>query len=85
MPSVSTSSQQYPLSDATYDIISVLYQKSQSIEHYRRFLDDVRNDTRLTQLLVQIKHDDERHIELLKTHLGRLLTTDMSPSRAKQV
>jgi hypothetical protein len=63
----------HPLSSATYDVIALIYRKSQIFEDYQRCLDDVRDDTLLTQLLIQMRHDDERHLGSLKAHLGRLL------------
>jgi hypothetical protein len=64
---------QYPLSNAAYDIIVVLHEKSKAIEAYNRYLDDVQSDTALRQALVEIRHDDQRHVERLKSHLPRLL------------
>lgn len=63
----------HPISKAAYDVIAMIHRKAQLFEDYQRCLDDVRDDTRLTQLIVQMRHDDERHLGLLKAHLGRLL------------
>jgi hypothetical protein len=61
------------LSKPAKHLIAILHKKIRNIEAYERFLNDVRDDTRLTQLVVQMKHDDEQHIELLKGHMGRLM------------
>jgi len=63
----------HPISKAAYDVIAMIHRKAQVFEDYQQCLDDVRDDTRLTQLIVQMRHDDERHLTLLKAHLGRLL------------
>lgn len=65
----------YPLSDAAYDIIVIIRQKSRALRAYEKYLADVQDDTRLRQALVEIRHDEQRHIELLKAHLPRLLNT----------
>lgn len=59
--------------NAAYDVIAMIHRKAEIFDDYQRCLDDVRDDTRLTQLLIQMRHDDERHLSLLKAHLGRLL------------
>ena len=63
----------HPISSAAYDVIAMIHRKAEIFEDYQRCLDDVRDDTRLTQLIIQMRHDDERHLAQLKAHLGRLL------------
>ncbi len=63
----------FPLNDRAYDVISILHHKSKALAAYERYLSDVKADTHLTQIIVEIKHDEERHLEKLKSHLGRLL------------
>ncbi len=70
--------ERYPLSDSAYDLITILHNKSQAVKAYDEYLHDVSSDTVLTQILVEIKHDDLRHIERLKGHLGRLLCDNKS-------
>ena len=65
---------QFPLSNAAYDLIVILHEKSKALEAYDRYLNDVQHDTSLRQALIDIRHDEQRHIEKLKAHLGRLLT-----------
>lgn len=65
--------ERFPLTDPAYDLITILHNKSQAIKAYDEYLRDVSSDTVLRQILVEIKHDDLRHIEKLKAHLGRLL------------
>lgn len=63
----------YPLSDAAYDVIVILHEKSKALEAYDGYLSDVQHDNQLRQALVAIRHDEQRHIESLKSHLPRLL------------
>lgn len=66
-------SDRFPLNDVAYDLIAMIHKKSQALVAYEKYLEDVQSDTQLTQLLVTIRHDDMRHLELLKAHLGRVL------------
>ncbi len=75
---MTTNSERFPLNDQTYDLISIMHHKSKALAAYQGYLADVQPDTHLTQLLVEIKHDEERHLAKLKAHLGRLLVEDKS-------
>lgn len=63
----------YPLSNEAYDLISMLHEKSKALKAYDQYLQDVRQDTALTQLIVQMRHEDQGYVEKLAAHLGRLL------------
>lgn len=65
----------YPLSDDAYDVVSLLYHKSKALQVYDKYMQDLRGDNQLRNLLLQIRSDEERHLEGLKNHLGRLLTS----------
>ncbi|MBN9394827.1 MAG: hypothetical protein J0H83_06255 [Candidatus Melainabacteria bacterium] len=76
MPNTNTidaSQERFPLSDAAYDLINIIAHKSKALKAYEEYASDLRADTHLTQILIEIKHDEIRHIEKLKAHLGRLL------------
>ncbi len=75
---MSTKPERFPLNDQTYDLISIMHHKSKALAAYEGYLADVQPDTHLTQLLVEIKHDEERHLSRLKAHLGRLLVENKS-------
>jgi hypothetical protein len=64
----------YPLNDPAYDVIVIIHEKSKALEAYEHYLSDLQHDTALRQALVQIRHDEQRHIATLKAHLPRLLT-----------
>jgi hypothetical protein len=57
----------------------MLHKKSQALEAYEKFSPDLKSDTQLTQILVEIRHDEMRHIEMLKAHLARLLSEQNQP------
>ena len=69
----------FVISNACYDIISMIHNKSKALEVYEKYFQDVTGDTQLTQLLIDIRHDEQRHIERLKNHLGRVLTDSSRP------
>jgi len=66
---------QYPLTAAAYDVIAIIHEKSKALEAFERYISDVQHDTNLRQALVEIRHDEQRHIEILNAHLTRLLTS----------
>lgn len=67
------SGNEFPLNDAAYDVMTIIQNKSKALKAYECYINDLQEDTQLRQILVEIKHDDQRHIERLKAHLGRLL------------
>ncbi len=71
-------SERFPLNDVAYDIIAIMHKKSQALAAYEKYMQDVQSDTHLTQILVTIRHDDLRHLEMLKAHLGRVLNPQTS-------
>ncbi|MBY0545707.1 MAG: hypothetical protein K2W95_00300 [Candidatus Obscuribacterales bacterium] len=70
----------YPLSDEAYDMVSLLYHKSKALQVYDKYLQDLRGDNQIRHLLLQIRSDEERHLEGLKNHLGRLLVNPPNAS-----
>ncbi|MFA6208952.1 MAG: hypothetical protein WCT03_21860 [Candidatus Obscuribacterales bacterium] len=68
---------QFPLSDAAYDLIVIMYEKSKAISAYEQYLHDVQDDNYLRQALIEIRLDEQRHIEILKKHLPRLLAPEL--------
>lgn len=75
---MATNTERFPLNDPAYDLISIMHHKSKALAAYEGYLADVKADTHLTQILVEIKHDEQRHLEKLKAHLGRLLVENKS-------
>jgi hypothetical protein len=69
----------YPLPDEAYDVVSLLYHKSKALQTYDKYIQDVQTDNVLRNLLLQIRTDEERHLEGLKNHLGRLLNKPATP------
>lgn len=64
---------EFPLNDQAYDVIAIIHKKSEALSAYDKYLSDAQDDNQLRQLLVEIRHDDQRHVERLKSHLSRML------------
>lgn len=71
--SATGSSGNFPLDNLTYNIVTMLYEKSKGLEAYDKYLRDAQGDSEIKNLLEQIRRDDEQHIQQLKQHLARLL------------
>lgn len=72
----------FVLNNACYDVISIIHSKSKALDAYEKYMADFQSDNMLTHLLVEIRHDETRHIEKLKNHLGRLLVNGQNCAAA---
>ena len=59
------------ISDSTYNLLAVLLSKLEGLEAYDTYLDDMDGDGR--QLIEQIRRDDERHAQLLRDAVEKLV------------
>jgi hypothetical protein len=66
------------MSNLSYDLLTVLQNKLEAIAAYAIYEKDCKasGDTACQQLVVQLKRDDERHVELLREELIRLVKAD---------
>lgn len=64
---------QKPLDDLTYDIVSILHEKSQALEAYDDYLEDARAEPDVKRVLEDIRRHDEEDVQKLRSELGRLL------------
>jgi hypothetical protein len=76
MSSQSSSNQggNFPLDNLTYDVITLLYEKSKGLEAYQKYLKDAQNNQEVKQLLQQLMDQDQQAVQQLQQHLGRLLS-----------
>jgi len=61
------------LDDLSYDLVTILHQKSKGMEAYEKYSRDAQSDPEVMQLLNQIRDQDLRAIEQLKSCVARLL------------
>lgn len=64
------SSGRFPLDNLTYDLVTVLYEKSKGLEAYDTYLKDAQNDQQIRQLFEQMRQQDEQFVQQLSQHLG---------------
>jgi hypothetical protein len=63
----------FVLDNLTYDLITILHEKSKALEAYDKYLRDAGSDQDLTRLLTQIRDQDRQHVQQLQQHLGRVI------------
>jgi hypothetical protein len=63
-----------PLDNLTYDIVSMLHEKSQALEAYDNYIEDAQVDPDTAKLLDEIRHHEEEDVQRLRSELCRLLT-----------
>lgn len=70
--------QHVPISNLNYDLLTVLQNKLEAVAAYEVYLKDCQQsgDEKCQQLVAQLKKDDERHVELLRKELERIVRED---------
>lgn len=69
----SSSSGRFPLDNLTYDLVTILYEKSKGLEAYDKYQRDAQGNQEISNLLQQMRQQDERFIQQLQQHLSQLL------------
>ncbi len=64
---------QFALDNLTYDIITVLHEKSKGLEAFEQYMRDAERDGKVRDIFQQMRQEDERLIRELEQHLGRML------------
>jgi hypothetical protein len=59
----------FPIDNLTYDLISVIHEKSQGLEAFDRYLKDAAEDDDCRELLEEIREQDEDAIKQLTSAL----------------
>jgi hypothetical protein len=60
----------FPLDNLTYDMVTVLYEKSKALEAYDKYIQDAQTDQQALQLFEQMRRQDEQFVEQLSQQLG---------------
>ncbi|HWR35595.1 MAG TPA: hypothetical protein VN622_06970, partial [Clostridia bacterium] len=60
----------FALDNVTYDLITILHEKSKGLEAYEKYMRDVQNDQDLRNIFEEIRNSDEQHIQRLQQHLS---------------
>jgi hypothetical protein len=64
----------FPLDNLTFDLITILHEKSKGLEAYDKYLRDAGSDQQLRQVLERIRDEDTRQIQELQQHLQRFIS-----------
>jgi hypothetical protein len=69
----SSSSSGFPLDNLTYDLITMIYEKSKGLEAFDKYMRDAQGNQGVTSLLKQMRQQDEQCIQQLQQHLHQCL------------
>jgi hypothetical protein len=70
----------FVLDNNTYNVITILHQKSKGLEAYDKYLRDAQNDRELASILERIRQQDQQFVQQLQRHLARLLAKTVGAS-----
>jgi hypothetical protein len=65
---------QFPLDNLTYDLITIIHEKSKGLEAYDRYLKDAQGNQQVSQILQQIRQQDTQFIQQLQQQLQQVLS-----------
>lgn len=74
------SGERFVLDNLTYDLITIIHEKSKALEAYTKYERDAQGDPEIRQTLVQIRQQDEHALQQLIQHLGRLTSHQQGTS-----
>lgn len=63
----------YPLDDLSYDLITILHEKSKGLEAMDKYMRDAQGNAEICRLLEQIRDNDIKMIDQLKQSVARCL------------
>lgn len=63
----------FALDNLTYDIITVLHEKSKGLEAFDRYMKDLQGDPELQRVFEEMRRSDQQFITQLQQHLHRRL------------
>ena len=62
---------QFPIDNVTYDLITLIHEKSKGLEAFDHYLQDAQGNSELTQCLQQIRQQDTQMVQQLVQFLQR--------------
>lgn len=68
-----TESGKYPLDNLTYDLISIIHNKSEALAAYEKYLQDAQSNERVRRSLEKLRLQDQECVSELCEHLSYLL------------
>lgn len=85
MGSQSQRGQNFPLDNLTYDLVTILYEKSKGLEAMDKYMRDAQGNQQISQLIQQIRQQDEQIVQQLQQHLGQLLSNSQGGLSSRSV
>lgn len=73
----------FPLDNLTYDLITILYEKSKGLEAYQKYIEDAQGNQEIGRILEQVMQQDRQTVQQLQQHLGKLLSQQGGAGGAK--
>ena len=67
---------QYGIDDLTYDLVTILHNKSKGLEAYRRYIADARVNGEIRAMLERFRNDDREKVQELRACLVDVLGHD---------
>lgn len=61
----------FPIDNLTYDLVTVLYEKSKALEAYDKYIQDAQSDQQARQLFEQMRDQDAQYVQQLTQMLGQ--------------
>jgi len=62
---------QFPIDNVTYDLITLIHEKSKGLEAFDKYVQDAQGNNELGQLLQQIRQQDTENVQQLVQLLQR--------------
>lgn len=79
-----TESGKYPLDNLTYDLISIIHNKSEALVAYDKYLQDAQSNERIRRSFEKLRLQDQECISELCEHLSHLLGQQAQPNSTGQ-
>ena len=70
----STQGGNFPLDNLTYDLITIIYEKSKGLEAYDRYLKDAQGNPEIRELFEQFREQDAECVQQLQQQLANMLS-----------
>jgi len=74
------SSGNFPLDNLTYDLVTLLYEKSKGLEAFDKYMRDAQNNQEIGNLLQQMRQQDAQFIQQLQQQLQQCLMNQSGTS-----
>ena len=78
----SSGEERFPIDNLTYDLITVIHEKSQGLEAFDRYLKDAGEDEDCRQLFEEIRQQDEEAVKELTDALRERLESQVEEEAA---